>query len=140
MKKPEEIIMAVLAALWVILTYFILNYFGVRTETTLTITGLTLLWSIVTFVFWQKNLLMWIWPVFVGLLVACWWPWFDWFAMKDVIDQSRIGDTLLLTRPWYATWGFKFAIAIVPIVLGYVGAWKLAQRRKQKALSQNLSA
>ena len=43
MKKPEEIIMAVLAALWVILTYFVLTYIGAHLETSLTITGLTLL-------------------------------------------------------------------------------------------------
>lgn len=134
MKKPEEIIMAVLAALWVIFTYFILSYNDVRTETTLTITGLTLLWAVVAFVFWQKNLMAWLWPIFVGLLIACWWPFWDWYAVKDVIDQSRIGETLLLTKPRYATWEFKFAIAIIPTLLAYVGAWKLAQKRKQKTL------
>ena len=56
MKKPEEIIMAVLAALWVILTYFVLTYIGAHLETSLTITGLTLLWCVVAFVFWQKKL------------------------------------------------------------------------------------
>ena len=50
MKKPEEIIMAVLAALWVILTYFVLTYIGAHLETSLTITGLTLLWCVVAFV------------------------------------------------------------------------------------------
>jgi hypothetical protein len=135
MKKPEEIIMAVLAALWVILTYFVLTYIGAHLETSLTITGLTLLWCVVAFVFWQKNLMAWLWPVFIGLLIACWWPFWDWFAIKDVVDTSRIGDTLLMTKPWYATWAFKFAIAIVPTLIAYVAAWKLAQKRKQKAVT-----
>ena len=113
MKKPEEIIMAVLAALWVILTYFVLTYIGAHLETSLTITGLTLLWCVVAFVFWQKNLMAWLWPVFIGLLIACWWPFWD----------------------WYATWAFKFAIAIVPTLIAYFAAWKLAQKRKQKAVT-----
>lgn len=135
MKKPEEIIMAVLAALWVVLTYFILNYIHTDLVTMLTITGCTLLWCIVAFVFWQKNLMTWVWPVFVGLLIACWWPIFDWLYFHlNGIDTARINEVMMVEKTWYATWTFKLIIAIVPTLIAYVVAWKFAQKRKQKTL------
>ena len=136
MKKPEEIIMAVLAALWVILTYFVLNYFGTDIVTTLTITGCSLLWVIVAFVFWQKSLMAWLWPIFIGLLVACWWPILDWLYFHlSGMDTSLINEVTMVEKRWYATWTFKLFIAIIPTLIAYVAAWKLAQKRKQKAVT-----
>ena len=134
MKKPEEIIMAIVAALWVILTYFVLNYFDLRLEPLLTITGFTALWAIVTFVFWQKNLITYIWPIFLGLLVACWWPVLDWISVKDIVTTIQSSEQIEKVPTWYNSWGFKFGLSGVAIVLGYVGMWKFTQKRKQKAL------
>ena len=44
-KRPEELIMAVLAALWVVFTYFLASYFGAPTQTALLITAFTLIWA-----------------------------------------------------------------------------------------------
>ena len=46
-KRPEELIMAVLAALWVVLTYFAASYFGAPVHTALLICTLTLIWAAV---------------------------------------------------------------------------------------------
>ena len=44
-KRPEELIMAALAALWVVFTYFLASYFGAPTQTALLITAFTLIWA-----------------------------------------------------------------------------------------------
>ena len=67
-KRPEELIMAALAALWVVFTYFLASYFGAPTQTALLITAFTLIWAALFFILWQRNLTSMIWPVFLGLL------------------------------------------------------------------------
>ena len=72
-KRPEEIIVLVLAVLWVVLTYFLAAYCGADAYTVILITGLTLVWAAVCFRFWQKGWERNIWPVFgmpCRLLVA----------------------------------------------------------------------
>ena len=44
-KRPEEIIVLVLAVIWVVLTYFIAAFLGADTYTIFLITGLTLVWA-----------------------------------------------------------------------------------------------
>ena len=96
-KRPEEIIVLVLAVLWVVLTYFLAAFCGADAYTVMLITGLTLIWAAVCFRFWQKGWERTIWPVFLGCLVACWWPMLDWLAVKDIIvpttrsEERRVG-------------------------------------------------
>lgn len=125
LNKPEEFIMAVLAGLWVVLTYFVADYTGMPTHTVLLITALTLIWAAVLFLLWQRNRVRLIWPCFLGLLIACWWPLFDWLAVKDVVNPAALGDTIIVARPWYATWTAKFIYALIPTLLAYVVLWKL---------------
>ncbi len=75
-KRPEEIIVLVLAVLWVVLTYFLAAYCGADAYTVILITGLTLVWAAVCFRFWQKGWERNIWPVFWDALSfaggRCW--------------------------------------------------------------------
>ncbi|MCD0217583.1 hypothetical protein LN386_26860, partial [Enterobacter hormaechei subsp. steigerwaltii] len=61
-KRPEEIIVLILAVLWIAGTYFLAALFGADAYTVLKITALTLLWSAASFLLWQKNLSRHIWP------------------------------------------------------------------------------
>ncbi|WP_066567247.1 hypothetical protein [Snodgrassella sp. CFCC 13594] len=131
--KPEEVIMAVLAGLWVILTYFLSSYAGMPTHTALLITLFTLIWAIVFFLMWQRSQTRFIWPIFLGLLVACWWPAITWFAYKDVILPGTDMSTIILSLPWYATWTAKFIYAFIPVVVGYIIKWRWHQRRQTPA-------
>ena len=131
-KRPEELIMASLALLWVVLTYFIVDYFGAVSQTTLTITGFTLLWAVLFFVLWQRNLTRALWPIFLGLLVACWWPYLDWMSIRNLLLPGAESDTIIIAKPWYATWTFKFILAAIPTLLGYL--WMFKQHQKRKAL------
>ncbi len=131
LSKPEEFILAILAGLWVVLTYFLAAYTGMPTHTALLITVLTLIWAIVFFLLWQRNRVRLLWPVFMGLLVACWWPFLDWWAVKDLVLPG--GDTIVLQRPWYASWTFKLVLAVLPVLGGY--AWMWQQRRRQAPIT-----
>lgn len=129
-KRPEEIIVLVLAALWVALTYFTATYIGTNVYTIFLITGLTLAWAVICFILWQRNLSGAIWPFFLGCLVACWWPILDWFAIKDFIVPGAESQTLVIAKPWYAGWTFKIILATIPVILGYVFKWKRARQRQ----------
>lgn len=132
MKRPEEIIMAVIAALWVVLTYLAADYIGAPSQTALLITALTLLVLIPAFLLWQRNRIAWVWPLFAGLLTACWWPMLDWLAVKDVLAAGAVTDILLLQRPWYAGMTFKICLALTPTVLLYILLWRRRQRLKRR--------
>ncbi|QMT41499.1 hypothetical protein [Neisseria shayeganii] len=133
LKRPEEVIMAVICALWVVLTYFCARYFGAPWERVLLISALTLIVLVPAFLLWQRNRITWLWPLFLGLLVACWWPFLDWLAIKDIPLSSLHGDTIILQRPWYASWPFKAALALLPVIGGYAWIWQ--GRRKALPVS-----
>ncbi|MDO4641152.1 MAG: hypothetical protein Q4A84_05545 [Neisseria sp.] len=128
-KRPEELIMAVLAALWVVLTYFLAGYIGAPTQTALLIAALTLIWAGVFFMLWQRGHSAWSWPVFLGLLVACWWPALDWYAIRNLVAAGVASETIVIGKPWYASWTFKIILAVVPVVLGYGFKWKIARKK-----------
>ena len=118
-KRPEEIIVLILAVLWIVGTYFLAALFGADAYTVLKITALTLLWSAASFLLWQKNLSRYIWPLLLGCLTACWWPY---------LNQSVAPGSL----PWYASWTFKTILALIPITAGYLFKWKQYRQRKTK--------
>lgn len=134
-KRPEELIVLILGLLWVALTYFLTASFGADTYTVLLITGLTLVWAVVCFVLWQKNLSHMIWPLFLGCLVACWWPLLDWFAIKDFIIPGAESQAIVVAKPWYAGWTFKIILALIPVGLGYFIKLKRARQNKIKTAS-----
>ena len=70
LNKPEEFIMAVLAGIWVVITFIICRYLHLPTDTGLLVTTLTLIWALVFFLLWQRGRTCKIWPVFLGLLVC----------------------------------------------------------------------
>lgn len=127
-KRPEELIVLVLALCWVGLTYFAAAAFTGDTYTTLLISGLTLAWALVCFALWQRNLSRLIWPLFIGTLVACWWPLLDWFAFKDYADSTQ--EALAIDAPWYTGWTFKLILAIVPTLFAFYWRWQRARRRR----------
>lgn len=128
-KRPEELIMAALAVLWVALTFFVASYWGMPFQTALLVTVLTLVWAAVFFLLWQRNLSYYIWPVFLGLLVACWWPFWDWYAVSDIVTANGADASIIVSKPWYASWTFKIIIAVIPMILGYWFKWKTAHKR-----------
>lgn len=129
-KRPEELIVFVLGLLWVAFTYFLTAYLGADTYTSLLITGFTLLWAVVCFVLWQRDLSRMVWPCFLGLLAACWWPLLDWFAVKDVIVPGMESEAIVVAKPWYAGWTFKIILALIPVALGYFVKFKRARRTR----------
>ena len=122
-KRPEELILAVIAVIWLIITFFIGRYVGMDSAGIIKTVAATALWSFVLFILWQKDRLNFIWPWFVGLLIACWWPYLDWLAKKDMPAET-IGDALIISAPWYATRKFKLILAFVPVVAAYIFMWK----------------
>ena len=79
MNKPEEVIMACLAVLWVVITYVLIRFTGAQWSYVLMVTGFTAVWAFVAFVLWQAGRIEKIYPLLIGALVACWWPLLDWF-------------------------------------------------------------
>lgn len=79
-KRPEEIIVLILAVLWIAGTYFLAALFGADAYTVLKITALTLLWSAASFLLWQKNLSRHIWPLLLGCLLV---------AVSESIGRTR---------------------------------------------------
>lgn len=131
-RKPEELIMAVLGALWIVTTYFLAQYATQdSTQYALMITGFTALWAIVSFVFWKNERWIPVWPILLGALVACWWPWLDWFALKDIAPVAT-HSMVVMQKPWYAGWIFKGVLAILPMLGGYLLKFR-AQRQRQLA-------
>lgn len=134
LNRPEELIMAILAGLWVVLTYFACAYMGMPTDTCLLITLFTLIWGIVFFLMWQRGQTCLIWPVFLGLLVACWWPSLNWLASKDIVMPDNSASTVIINLPWYATWTAKLIYSLIPIIAGY--AWKIKRHYNKKSTGQ----
>ena len=118
-KRPEEIIVLVLALLFVALTYFVAAFLGADAYTVLLITGLTLVWAAVCFYLWQRNLSGRVWPLFAAALVACWWPMLDWWAGSE--------------GAWYAGWTVKILLAAAPAALLYAWKYKRAQKAALRA-------
>lgn len=125
--KPEELIMAILFAIWVGLTYCAAAYAtGASAKYVLLITGFTALWSVASFLLWQAGRVSGLYPVLVGAWVACWWPWLDWFALRGVVATGS--DVLVVVKPWYASWWFKLTLSALPIIGGYVYQWRKSQK------------
>lgn len=133
-KRPEEIIVFILALLWVGLSYYLAAFLGADAYTVIKITVFTLIWAAVCFRLWQRNLSSNIWPLMLGFLTACWWPYLDWLAVKDIIAPDTQNQTIVITRPWYAGWLFKSLTALVPVCAGYAFKWR--QNRKRKLSGQ----
>ncbi|WP_373741076.1 hypothetical protein [Neisseria sp.] len=131
-KRPEELIMLALAVLWTVCTYFLAGWLGAPVQTSLLIACLTLIWAGACFLIWQRGFSRWLWPLFSGFLVACWWPFLDWYAVSGIVMPQAAGDTLVVNLPWYATWTFKIIIALVPVAVCYALLWRSARKRKQQ--------
>lgn len=129
--KPEEIIMAILGITWIIATYFLAGYAtNASLKYMLIITLLTTLWSVISFFLWKTNHFSWLWPILLGALAACWWPWFDWFALRNI---PNISGVYVLQKPWYASWTFKLLISSIFMILGYLFKW----HRYRKQITAN---
>ncbi|MBF0803439.1 MULTISPECIES: hypothetical protein [Neisseria] len=133
-KRPEELIVAVLAALWVVLAYLAADYLGAPAQTKLLISALTLICTALCFILWQRNLSRAVWPFFLGMLTACWWPYLDWMAVRDILVPGAESSAIIINKPWYAGWTFKTILAAAPVVLGYAVKWKLHSKHKHKAV------
>lgn len=121
--KPEEIMMAILLALWVSLSYFLASYTGASIRYVLLICGFNAAWAVLAFILWKANFIGKLWPLLIGVLVACWWPWLNWFATRHIQ-----GDVIAITPPWYASLTFKLIYAVIPVILGYFWKWRQTQK------------
>lgn len=124
--KPEEIIMAALGAVWVVLTYFLAGWTGASAKYVLLITGFSVAWTLLAFVLWKKGWVGILWPLLLGGLVACWWPWLDGLAMRGVAVSA--GSVMVVAKPWYASWTFKIIVALIPTICGYAWKWYLSRQ------------
>lgn len=133
--RPEEILMAVLAALWVVVTYVLASLLGASAKYIWLITGLTGVWSLVAFLLWQGNRTHLLWPILLGLLTACWWPYLDWLVLRDIAPAAAdASGVLVLQKPWYASWTFKLILSVLPILAGYAWKFHASRQRKLKGL------
>ena len=132
LKRPEEVIMAVLGALFVVLTYAAASYFGAQGQTALLVAALTLIVLLPAFLLWQRNRAAWLWPCLLGLLAACWWPYFDARGEQSLpvglLQQDAAAAVSAL--PWYAGWTFKLIFAALPVLAGY--GWMVYRRYYRK--------
>nr|UOP04790.1 hypothetical protein LVJ77_11665 [Conchiformibius kuhniae] len=55
LSKPEEVIMAVLAAVWVVLTYFLAGWTGAAAKYVLLITAFSGVWAVLAFLLWKTG-------------------------------------------------------------------------------------
>ena len=124
-KRPEELIMAVLAVLWVAVSYFAASYVSPPRDTALLVAALTLIWSAVFFMLWQRGLTRLVWPLFWGLLTLCWWPLWDWYADGKVAVGGHWTASPLL-------WGVKAVLFLLPAAAGYVFMFKKRCRLRDK--------
>ena len=131
--KPEELIMAVLAGLWVVASYFLAGFTGASAKYVFLITGLTLGWSALSFTVWRADRLSAWWPVLLGLMAACWWPWLDWLVVRGVVPESSNG-VIVLNKPWYASWTFKLTVSLLIAAAGYAYKWQRGRRRRNAGL------
>ncbi|MDK4564548.1 hypothetical protein [Kingella kingae] len=133
-KRPEEVIMAILALLYLVLTYFLAGWAtAASVKYTFLILGFNAVWAIAAFLLWQADRIRWLVPLLLGVLVLCWTPWLDWFMLRDVLPAAD-GSVLLPPRPWYATWWFKGILALIPVVAGYIWQYKRHHHRKINGL------
>ncbi|WP_245636583.1 hypothetical protein [Eikenella longinqua] len=132
LKRPEEVMVAVLAAVFVVLTYAAASYFGALGQTALLVAALTLIVLLPAFLLWQRNRAAWLWPCLLGLLAACWWPYFDARGAQSLpvglLQQDAAAAAEAL--PWYAGWTFKLLLAALPVAVGY--GWMLYRRYGKK--------
>lgn len=127
LKKPEEFIMAILAGLWVVLTFILCRYINMPTDTGLLTTALTLLWAVVFFLLWQRNLTRNIWPLFIGILVMCWWRAIYWSASQIILSGDNHARTEI---SWYGSWPALIIYALIPVIIGYLLKWYCHKNRK----------
>ena len=129
--RPEELIVAVLAAVWLAITYFLAAWATLSSfKYTLMITFFTALWLLVFFQLWRKEEAFLFYPILLGLLVACWCPWLDWYMLHSVAPDANSTSVIVLNKPWYARWTFKLLLIVLPILAGY--AWEHRRRRQRK--------
>ena len=112
LRQPEEYILFIIAIAWVALTYIICRGIGMNVIFASKITVATALWCALTFVLWQYYKARWLYPLLIGLAVACWWPLLDWLAQTT--NESGTANV-----PWYATQTCKGLLAFAPVIAGY---------------------
>lgn len=127
-KKPEEIILAILAVAWIVLTYFINHWLGVNSGITIQIMLYNMAWVVIIYIVWKKDKIYSTWPIFIGFLMAAWTPILTWYAQKNAGYTSNI-DLVCGPMPWFATWYFKFGLVISANIIAYIIL--LLQHRKK---------
>lgn len=119
--------MAVLAGIWVAITFIICRYLQLPTDTGLLVTTLTLIWALVFFLLWQRGRTSNIWPVFLGLLVMCWWRAIYYSSTEIILNNDNSTSTLV---HWYGSWTALIIYALIPLIAGYGFKWWQHKRRK----------
>lgn len=137
-KRPEELIMAILAAVWVVFTYFAAARLGAPGQTALLIAALNAAWTFVLFLLWLRGRHSMVWPLFLGLAAACWFPMLDWLAVSHLHINGTLAETLAndypVETPWFASQPFKAALAVLPVIAAYAFKFKQYRKRKQQAV------
>ena len=131
LNKPEEFIMSILAGIWVVLTFIFCRYLHLPTDTGLLVTTLTLLWTLVFFLLWQRVSIRNIWPIFLGLLVMCWWRAIYWSASINVLNPD---NSIKNNVSWYGSWPALIIYALIPVIGGYIYKWIRYKKQKKSML------
>jgi uncharacterized membrane protein (UPF0136 family) len=131
LNKPEEFIMSILAGIWVVLTFIFCRYLRLPTDTGMLVTTLTLLWALIFFLLWQRGKSRKIWPIFLGLLVMCWWRAIYWSASINILNADNI---IINNVSWYGTWPALIIYALIPVIAGYSLKWYRHKKQKTPAI------
>ncbi|MDO4696612.1 MAG: hypothetical protein Q4A49_03660 [Neisseria sp.] len=132
-KRPEELIMAILAAVWIVFTYFAASWFGAPGQTALLIAALNTVWTLVLFFLWLRGRHSLIWPLFLGLAAACWFPLLDWFAVSRLHIGGTPANDYPFETPWFASLPFKTVSAVLPVIAAYTFKFKQYRKRKRQS-------
>ncbi|QRN41691.1 MAG: hypothetical protein GKC53_06230 [Neisseriaceae bacterium] len=119
-KKPEEIIIAILGIVWIILCYFINRWLVVSNDITVQIILYNIVWVITTFLVWKNEKIYLTWPIFLGLFVTAWTPLLTWYAQKSAGYDIQTANLMCIQMPWFATWYVKFGLVLAVMFIGYI--------------------
>ena len=61
-------------------------------------------------------------------------PLLDWYAVSKFVEPGAVADTIVINKPWFASWTFKIILALVPTVAAYAVKYKHYRNHRHDAL------
>ena len=54
--------------------------------------------------------------------------------MSKFVGPGAVADTIVINKPWFASWTFKIVLALVPTVAAYAVKYKHYRNHRHDAL------